>query len=219
MKLGRLSRIHQPVGRLYKKRSTAVSAATALVSFDGSSLTGWTVTDAATNPPTITQAQGNPAPSWQMIGRGFRQNLGINYLNKTIAFDVSPGTGCDIGISWAQNSNGNSAYRGQLRIRQSATATLQGLTLTDNGAWLYIGNAGNETAALFPVANAWSSIKVRIATNRVCTWTLNGVLQASTITLPVGYTSADTTNTWFGFIGNGGGTSQFDNLVIYDGIV
>ena len=200
-----------------KKRVTTVVSA--LVSFDGSTLTGWTVTDAATNPPTITQAQGNPAPSWQMIGRGFHRNLGINYLNKTIAFDVSPGAGCDIGISWAQNAGGTGAYRGQLRIRQSATATLQGLTLTDNGGWQYIGNAGNETAALFPVANAWSSIKVRIAANRVCTWTLNDVLQASTITLPVGYTSADTTNTWFGFIGNGGGTSQFDNLVIYDGIV
>ena len=185
----------------------------------GDTLNGWSITDSATNPPTITQAQGNPAPSWQMIGRGFRRNLGINYLNKTIAFDVSPGSGCDIGISWAQNSGGTGTYRGQLRIRQSATATQQGLTLVDNGGWLYIGVSGNETAALFPTANVWSSIKVRIAANRVCTWTLNGVLQASTITLPVGYTSADTTNTWFGFIGNGGGTSQFDNLVIYDGIV
>lgn len=188
-----------------------------IFSADGSSYNGWNLADTYAT-TTITQVQGNPAPSWQVTTRGFYRKLGINYLNKTIAFNVRPGTNCDVGIAWAQNQGGNSANKGVLRIRQSATDTQQGLTTNANGGWLYIGANGNETTAIFPTANIWYNVKVRIGSDRVVTWYVNDTLQASSITHPVGYTTSDVTNTWFGFITNTS-TAQFDNLNIYDGIV
>jgi hypothetical protein len=215
MKLGRLSAIHQPISRLYKKLSTAVSAATTLVSYDGSSLTGWTQVNADA---TVDATIGNPSPSWKTAARGFYRDLGINLLNKTFTFDIRLAAGADGGIVFCNNSGGSGTYRAAIRAFQPGT-TANGIRLGSNGGWLYIGATAGVVASYFPTANTWYSVKLQISSARVCSWYINNVLQATTVTLPVGYTSANTTDNYFGFISNGTGTIYYDNFIVYDGIV
>jgi hypothetical protein len=68
-----------------------------------------------------------------------------------------------------------------------------------NGGWLYIGVGSGVTASYFPTADIWYTIKIQIGSDRVCKWFIDGVEQATTYTIPVAYTSANTTDNWFGF--------------------
>lgn len=191
-----------------------------IFSSDGSSLTGWAQTDTITNPPVVDATIGNPLPSFKLTGRGIYRNLGTTFHNKTITFDMRPGTNFDGGFSFANVAGGNGTYRGGLQMKQSATAIAgQGLRAGSNGGWLYFGVGAPETLSLFTSTTTWYAIKIQITAARVCTWYVDGVLQASTYTIPVGYTTANTTNNYFGFIINGPNTgTYFDNLYIYDGI-
>jgi len=185
---------------------------------DGSSLTGWTQVDGTA---IVDATIGNPLPSYKLTGRGIFRNLDTTFHNKTITFDMRPGTSFDGGFLFANASNGSGTYRGGLQMKQSASAIAgQGLRAGSNGGWLYFGVGAPETLNLFTSTTTWYSIKIRISSSRLCTWYADGVLQSSTYTIPVGYTTVDTTNNYFGFIINGPNTgTYFDNLYIYDGII
>lgn len=186
--------------------------------YNGSTFSGWTNADNA-NPPSIDAVVGNPAPSFKVTTRGFYRDLGTTFHNKTITFDFRPGTNFDGGFSFANASGGAGTYRAGLQIKQSATAIAgQGLRSGSNGGWLYFGVGAPETLALFTSITTWYSIKIRITSAGVCTWFVNGLLQASTYTLSTLYTTANTTNNYYGFITNTS-TANFDNLVIYSGII
>jgi hypothetical protein len=189
-----------------------------LFSSDGSSLTGWTQVDGTA---VVDAAIGNPLPSFKLTGRGIYRNLGTTFHNKTITFDIRPGSGFDGGFSFANAAAGSGTYRGGLQIKQSSGAIAgQGLRAGSNGGWLYFGVGAPETLSLFTSTTTWYSIKIQITSARVCTWYVDGALQSSTYTIPVGYTTANTTNNYFGFIINGPNTgTYFDNLYIYDGII
>lgn len=186
--------------------------------YSGGTLSGWTSVDGSA---VIDAVIGNPAPSFKLTGRGIYRNLGTTFHNKTIIFDMRPGTGFDGGFSFANAAGGNGTYRGGLQMKQSATAIAgQGLRAGSNGGWLYFGVGAPETLTLFTSTTTWYNIKIRITENRVCTWFVNNIQQSSTYTIPVGYTTADTTNNYFGFIINGPNTgTYFDNLTIYNGII
>ena len=195
-------------------------------------LTGWTVSTGGSGPATIDSVVGNTAPSFKLAAanQSFYRNLGTKFLNKTIQFDIKlgytgsggAGTGADALLIFAQNNGASSSYRGVLRMWQSnvGVAVTQGLTTTDNGGWLYAGlSVGNETSRLFD-GETWYTIKVRITSDGVVTWYINGTLQSSTITLPAGYATTNDTSNWFGFVSNNyGGTANIDNIYIWDGIV
>jgi hypothetical protein len=186
-----------------------------IIESDGSSLAGWTLTDAST---AVDANIGNNAPSFKVTARGFYKDLGINFLNKTIKFDIRIAAGADVGIGFVNNAAGNSAYRATLRLRQGAGSLQQGLSFIDNGGWLYIGaNGGLETTTIFTNTNTWYAITLQITSEGVCTWYVNNIKQASSVTINAGYTKADNTNTYFGFITNTS-TAYFDNLEIWSGL-
>ena len=190
-------------------------------SSDGSSLTGWTF-----GGTTIDLNNGNPSSCFKITATNqqFYRELGQTFHNKTILFDYKPGTSSDMGFLFAQNSGGNSVYRVTLRMWQdNVNAKPQGLGSVDNGGWLYLGGPSYypvpETTAIFTTANIWYKIKIQITANRVCTWYINDIKQASNFTINSGYTLANTSQTYFGFLGNNyGGTAYFDNLEIWSGI-
>ena len=185
--------------------------------YDGSTLSGWTLVSVAAIDNTI----GNPLPSFKLTDRGIFRNLGTTFHDKTITFDVRLGTGFDGGFLFANVIGGNGTYRGGLQIKQSASAISgQGMRSGSNGGWLYFGVGAPETLSIFTSTTNWYSIKIQISSNRVCSWFVNGVKQSSTYTIPVGYTTANTTNNYYGFIINGPNTgTYFDNLIIYNGII
>lgn len=188
--------------------------------YDGSTLTGWTNAD-NTYPPQIDVITGNPAPSFKTIspGRGFLRDLGVTFHNKTITFDFMPGTSFDGGLLFASNAVGNGSYKSGLQLKQSATAIAgQGLRAGSNGGWLYFGVGAPETLAAFTSTSTWYAIKIQITADRACSWYINDVLQASTYTIPVGYTIANTTDNYWGFISNNT-IANFDNVAIYEGMV
>ena len=193
-----------------------------LLSLDGSTFNGWQLGTT----PTIDAVVGNPAPSYKITAanHSFKRDFGQTFHNKTITFDWRPQAGADTGFVFAQNVAGNGSYRVTLRMYQIATPYKQGLGSVDNGGWLYLGDPSYspipETTAILTTANVWYNIKIQITSARVCTWYVNDVLQLSTYTIPVGYTTANTTDNWFGFLGNNlGGTWNVDNFKIYSGIV
>ena len=193
-----------------------------LFSLDGSTFNGWGLSGS----PTVDAVVGNPAPSYKITAANhfFRRNFGQTFHDKTITFDWRPQAGADAGFLFAQNFGGNGSNRVSLRMVQRADAYKQGLGSVDNGGWLYLGDPSYspipETTAIFTTANVWYNIKIQITSARVCTWYVNDVLQLSTYTIPIGYTTANTTDTWFGFLGNNlGGTWNVDNFKIYNGIV
>jgi hypothetical protein len=188
--------------------------------YDGSTLSGWTNADNA-QPPSIDLSIGNPSPSFKLTGRGLLRNLGVTFHNKTITFDMRPGTSFDGGFSFANASNGNGTYRAGLQMKQSATAIAgQGLRAGSNGGWLYFGVGAPETLSLFTSTTIWYSIKIRITSSGFCTWFVNGLQQQSTYRLSSSYTTGNTTNNYYGFIINGPNVgTYFDNLTIYNGIL
>ena len=196
--------------------------------YNGENFSGWTVNGGGTGFPTIDNTFGNPLPSFKITGanQSFRRSLpsGTTFHNKTITFDWYPNAGADIGFLFAQNNGGNVSNRASLRMYQIATPYKQGLGSVDNGGWLYLGDPSYhpipEVSAIFTSANTWYNIKIRVTSNRVCTWFVNGRQQLSTYTLPAGYTTGNTSDNYFGFLGNNlGGTSYIDNLTIYSGIL
>ena len=186
-----------------------------LLSYDGSSLTGWTQADGTV---VIDATIGNPLPSWKTTVRGFFRDLGFNLLIKTFVFDIRLAAGADGGIVFCNNAGGNGTYRAAIRAFQPAT-TVQGIRLGSNGGWLYIGQTDGVVAPYFSNANTWYTVKLQIASNGVCTWFIDGIQQATTVTLNAAYTSLNTTNNYFGFISNGTGTIYYDNFLVYNGIV
>jgi hypothetical protein len=197
---------------------TATSTGTppVLVSLKGDNFNGWLLTDSfATS--TIDNTIGNPAPSWKFTSRGMRTNLGCNMLNKTITFDVRPSANADCGPVWCNNFGGGGTNAVSIRIFQGLNKD-GGIKGQPNGGWLYIGVGSGVTASYFPTADIWYNIKIQIGSDRVCTWFIDGVEQATTYTIPAGYTSANTTDNWFGFDVNTS-TVYFDNLTVYSGIV
>jgi hypothetical protein len=188
--------------------------------YPGATLSGWT-NAANSEPPSIDLSIGNPSPSFKLTGRGMLRDLGVTFHNKTITFDMRPGTSFDGGFSFANASNGNGTYRAGLQMKQSATAIAgQGLRAGSNGGWLYFGVGAPETLSLFTSTTTWYSIKIRITSSGFCTWFVDGLQQSSTYKLSSSYTTANTTNNYYGFIINGPNTgTYFDNLVIYSGII
>jgi hypothetical protein len=185
--------------------------------FSGGTLSGWSLNGVVSIDETI----GNPAPSFKMTDRGMDRNLGTTFHNKTITFDMRPGTSFDGGFSFANASNGNGTYRAGLQMKQSSTAIAgQGLRAGSNGGWLYFGVGAPETLSLFTSTTTWYSIKIRITSSGFCTWFVNGLQQQSTYTLSSSYTTGNTTNNYYGFIINGPNVgTYFDNLTIYNGIL
>lgn len=188
--------------------------------YNGSTLSGWTTVDGT---PSIDATIGNPAPSFKLTSRGLFRNLGTGttFHNKTITFDMRPGTSFDGGFSFANASNGNGTYRAGLQMKQSATSIAgQGLRAGSNGGWLYFGVGAPETLSLFTSTTTWYSIKIRITSSGFCTWFVDGLQQQSTYTLSSSYTTGNTTNNYYGFIINGPNIgTYFDNLTIYSGIL
>lgn len=202
------------LARSHNYLSTA-NESTLLAEFDGSSLTGWTQTGTTL---TVDNAIGNPIPSFKATDRGMRRDLGTTFHNTTITYDFRPAVGFDGGFSFANNLGGNGIYRAGVQTKQGTSVAGQGLRSGSNGGWLYFGVGGSETLSIFSTANIWYSIKIRITSAGVCTWFVNGVQQSSTVTLNALYTTANTTNNYYGFILNGPTTVYFDNLKIYRGI-
>ena len=194
-----------------------VNMNTIIISFDGSTLTGWTNADNA-NPPSIDAVIGNPAPSFKVTTRGFFRNFGQTFHNKTITFDFRPGTNFDGGFLFANAAGGNGTFRAGLQLKQGTSIAGQGLRSGSNGGWLYFGVGAPETLSLFATINIWYAIKIQITSGGVCTWFVNGSQQASSVTLNAAYTTANTTNNYFGFVTNTS-TANFDNLIIYDGMI
>ena len=187
-----------------------------LISLKGQTFNGWTLTDTVAT-STIDATIGNPPPSWKFTQRGMRTNLGCNMLNKTITFDVRPSANADCGPVWCNNLAGSGANAVSIRIFQGLNKD-GGIKGQPNGGWLYIGVGSGVTASYFPTADIWYTIKIQIGSDRVCKWFIDGVEQATTYTIPSGYTSANTTDNWFGFDVNTS-TVYFDNLTVYSGIV
>lgn len=194
-----------------------VNMNTIIISFDGSTLTGWTNADNF-NAPSIDAVIGNPAPSFKVTTRGFYRDLGQTFHNKTITFDFRPGTNFDGGFLFANIAAGNGTFRAGLQLKQGTSIAGQGLRSGSNGGWLYFGVGAPETLSLFATINIWYAIKIQITSDGVCTWFVNGSQQASSVTLNAAYTTANTTNNYFGFITNTS-TANFDNLIIYDGMI
>ena len=196
--------------------ATSTGTTPVLISLKGQTFNGWTLTDTfATS--TIDNTIGNPAPSWKFTARGMRKNLGCNMLNKTITFDVRPSANADCGPVWCNNLAGSGNNAVSIRIFQGLNKE-GGIGGQPNGGWLYIGVGSGVTASYFPTANIWYTIKIQIGSDRVCKWFIDGVEQATTYTIPSSYTSANTTDNWFGFDVNTS-TVYFDNLTVYSGIV
>lgn len=186
--------------------------------YDGVTLSGWTNADNS-SPPSIDLVIGNPVPSFKVTTRGFFRNLGTTFHNKTITFDFRPGTNFDGGFSFGNSSSGGGTYRCGLQLKQSSGAISgQGLRSGSNGGWLYFGVGAPETLTLFTSTTTWYKIKIRVTSNRICTWFVDDVQQVSTITMNPSYVVGDVTNNYYGFITNTS-TAYFDNLIIYDGII
>ena len=204
--------------RVLSHNGNILSYVPQLYYYPGATLSGWTSLDGSA---TIDATIGNPGPSFKFTGRGIYRNLGTTFHNKTVTFDMRIGTNIDGGFSFANAASGNGNYRAGLQMKQSATSISgQGLRSGSNGGWLYFGVGAPETLSLFTSTTTWYSIKIRITSGGFCTWFVNGLQQSSTYTLSSSYTTADTTNNYFGFILNGASTgTYFDNLVIYSGII
>ena len=202
--------------RVLSHNGNILSYVPQLYYYPGATLSGWTLTGVVTVDNTI----GNPTPSFKMTDRGMRRDLGVTFHDKTITFDFRPGTSFDGGFSFANASGGNGTYRAGLQIKQGTSVSGQGLRSGSNGGWLYFGVGAPETLSLFTSTTTWYSIKIRITSRGFCTWFVDGLQQQSTYTLSSSYTTADTTNNYYGFIINGPNTgTYFDNLIIYNGII
>ena len=176
---------------------SATTGAASLFSSDGSTLAGWTL---GTNPCTISNSIGNPAPSITASGNNASYayyNLGYSFLNTTITFDVNVGSLCD--FYFACNSSGS----GQI-FRSEGRGTGSGFASASS----WTGWQGPPAGVQF-VPGTWYSTKIVITSGGVASWYLNNVLQPQTYNI-------SNNGTYFGLQGDGGGAiSYYDNLIIF----
>jgi hypothetical protein len=174
-----------------------------LFSNDGSTLSGWTVTDA-----TVDDTLGNPLPSLLADpGQYAYINSGAaSLLNTTITLDIYV-RGFFINLCnffFGCNATG-SGY--MLRL-DSRGGELSGIATT--GGWTNWDTPSIATRG-FVAAETWHSVKIQIASNGDTSWYLNNVLVGSgTLTL---------SGTYIGIQGDGGAFGgNFDNIRIVSGI-
>jgi hypothetical protein len=133
-----------------------------LLSFDGSSLSGWTSVGA-----TVNSTEGNPLPSLQALGGQYAYiDVGSSLLGKTIEFDifVISGTNQLSNLFFAVNSSGaGQQFRLECRAaNNSGFASTTSWTLWDA-----------PTAAPNYSANTWYNIKIQITSAGLATVLLN----------------------------------------------
>ena len=187
------------------------SSIVTLASYDGSSLSGFSLfSDGVSVDGTV----GNPGSSIKSVGgnnRAFYQNFGQNFKNKIIEFDIritnSQGTSANAtgGIAIGANSSGGGGIG--LGI-VAGTNNRNGLGTADT--WGY-PPLGPNTYTFNQ--NTWYSIKI-ISDNGTAggvSWYVNGTLVGNSGSLTIG------NNTYFGFTaGYDNTTVYFDNITIKD---
>jgi hypothetical protein len=174
---------------------------------NGSSLTGFTVVNA-----TVSSTVGNPTSSYQVIGNisGGAQYAYINpgsitsLADKTIKFDVYIGSLCNFFLC---NSSGKGYF---LRLDARGASSYSGFgTSTSFSSW------SAPTSGYQFTANTWYTIKIQITSAGSASYYING----STTAQVSGYTMSSLSN-YIAIHGDtGGGTSYFDNIYVYSGLV
>lgn len=169
---------------------------------DGSSLDGWTQTNAS-----VYEFLGNPIPSfyWPFSGGVMYRNFGQSFINKTIQFDVNfSGSSNKLTVYYGCNSSGAGA---------NVVLNLNG---TSSGFGYYEADWSTNGASISDLGmslNNWATIKIVTNSGAIGASQLyvNNVLKAVTNDY-----LAMTSNTWWGFRG---GAINIDNLYIYEGSV
>jgi hypothetical protein len=185
------------------------SSIVTLASYDGSSLSGFSL---FSNGVSVDGTGGNPGSSIKSVGgnsKAFYQNFGQNFKNKIIEFDIrltnSAGTIATGGIAIGARSDGGAGIG--LGII-TGTNNRNGLGTADT--WQY-PPLGPNTYTFNQ--NTWYSIKI-ISDNGTAggvSWYVNGTLVGNSGSLTIG------NDTYFGFTaGYDNTTVYFDNITIKD---
>jgi hypothetical protein len=188
----------------YQSIRSRFSAGGQLAKFDGSSLTGWTVSGV-----TVNAVTGNAAPSlYANISQVAYIPLATvtSFANTTITFDVnitSSASLCNLFFAADATGMGN-----MLRL-EGRTGTPSGFMYPTTWFGWDSGPSSGPTLT----ASTWYNIKIQITSAGFATWYLNGTLQASTANVRL-------LGNYIGIHGDGAGTgAYFDNIVVYSGIV
>jgi len=172
------------------------STTSTLVTYDGSSLAGWTTSGGT----TIDSGVGNPGSSFKVTGsnQSCYRDFGQSLKNKVIKFDVRLTSGV-AGFSVGGPSNMG------LRI---ITGTSSQNGLKDLTTWMY-PQFGVNTYTF--AANTWYSIKIVTDNGAVggTTWYVNEVLVGNSGSIAMG------NGTTFGIVTDGA-TAYYDNITIID---
>jgi hypothetical protein len=168
---------------------------------DGSTLSGWTVSNAS-----VTSGTGNPGYSILTPGSNgdyaYISPPGISsLLNTTIQWDCNTTELCDFFFGCNSSGVGNGVRVG---INTGWAVGFQ--TTSSWTSW-------SATTGSYSVSpGSWNTIKLQITSGSVATIYLNGTQVASqTVTL---------NGTYIGLVGDGGGGNTYwDNIYIYPGIV
>jgi hypothetical protein len=172
------------------------SSATTLVTYDGSSVTGWTTSGGT----TIDNGIGNPGSSFKITGsnQSFYRNFGQSLKNKIIQFDLKLTSGI---AGFSVGGVGNIG----LRI---ITGTSSQNGLNGQTTWSY-PEFGSNTYTF--TANTWYTIKI-ITDNGVVggtKWYVNDILVGNSGGYAIG------SGTDFGIVTDGA-TAYYDNITIID---
>ena len=188
----------------YQSIRSRFSAGGQLAKFDGSSLTGWTVSGV-----TVNAVTGNAAPSlYANISQVAYIPLATvtSFANTTITFDVNLTSNLSLcNLFFAADATG----MGNMLRLEARAGTPSGFMYPATWFGWDAGPSGGPTLA----ASTWYNIKIQITSAGFATWYLNGTLQASTANVRL-------LGNYIGIHGDGAGTgAYFDNIVVYSGIV
>lgn len=163
-----------------------------LASYDGTSLTGWTATGGASIDAGTFKVNGG--------NQSMFRDLGQNFKNKTVQFDVKITAGTT-GFTVGAAADGSGGLGVTLR---AGASNLNGLRSTTN--WFYT-NAGGDTFTF--TAGTWYTIKIVTDNGAAAgtSWYINGVLAGNS----GGYFIDN--GTYFG-IASDNATANFDNISI-----
>ncbi len=173
-----------------------------LVTYDGSSTSGFTIGSGVTIDNTI----GNPGSSFKNAGQNYMyKDFGQNFKNKIIEFDIRLAANSTGGFVIGNQSNGSNGVG--LRI-SSGTNNNNGFRNNDTWSYPPIG-----FDVLTIAANTWHSVKIVTdnGTQGGTTWYLDGTYVGNSGTHILG------NGTYFGFTSDYSQTLvYFDNITIKD---
>ena len=172
-----------------------------VTSYDGSTASGWINGYGSDNQLVVSNADGNPAPSFYGVGpqiRSFRRDFGSDFKNSTVEFDIKISSG-RFGFNFGVDVDGKFGF--SLELQGGGTVRRAGLYTSEN--WFYPG-IGSNSYAFNP--STWYSIKI-VTEDGASMWYVNNILQGSYNTTSLGL------NQYFG-VASENATFYIDNIKI-----